>query len=230
MTINRNHYRKGRLTAMPASILAKEKASAGVVPLKLGGSRDGYIYVPKNYNPTQAASLAVMLHGAGGTAAHGLDLLREHADNHNVLLLAPASRAQSWDIIASEAFDLDVIFIDQALTQCFQQFNIDPERIAIGGFSDGASYALCLGLSNGDLFTHIMAFSPGFAFTLERKGNPAIFISHGVEDQVLPIDACSRRLIPNLRSQGYSLNYQEFSGGHIVPAAVSQDAVKWFLA
>ncbi len=30
------------------------------------------------------------------------------------------------------------------------------------GFSDGASYALSLGVPNGDLFTHIVAFSPGF--------------------------------------------------------------------
>ena len=30
------------------------------------------------------------------------------------------------------------------------------------GFSDGASYALSLGAANGDLFTHIAAFSPGF--------------------------------------------------------------------
>lgn len=38
---------------------------------------------------------------------------------------------------------------------------IDPAHVAIGGFSDGASCALSLGLVNGDLFTHVMAFSPG---------------------------------------------------------------------
>ncbi|MGZ4788523.1 MAG: hypothetical protein ACXVZX_08375 [Terriglobales bacterium] len=39
---------------------------------------------------------------------------------------------------------------------------MDPARIAIGGFSDGASYALTIGITNGRLFTHIVAFSPGF--------------------------------------------------------------------
>lgn len=39
------------------------------------------------------------------------------------------------------------------------------------GFSDGASYALSLGLPNGNLFSHIVAFSPGFmrAPTLVRR-------------------------------------------------------------
>jgi predicted esterase len=35
--------------------------------------------------------------------------------------------------------------------------------LAVSGFSDGASYALSIGPANGDLFTHVMAFSPGFA-------------------------------------------------------------------
>jgi poly(3-hydroxybutyrate) depolymerase len=42
------------------------------------------------------------------------------------------------------------------------QCTVDPQRICVSGFSDGASYALSLGLANGDLFTHVAAFSPGF--------------------------------------------------------------------
>jgi phospholipase/carboxylesterase len=34
--------------------------------------------------------------------------------------------------------------------------------VALGGFSDGASYALSLDLTNGDLFASLIAFSPGF--------------------------------------------------------------------
>jgi len=52
--------------------------------------------------------------------------------------------------------------------------------VAIQGFSDGASYALSLGLTNGDLFTHVIAFSPGFAAPAEQRGRPRIYVSHGV--------------------------------------------------
>ena len=52
--------------------------------------------------------------------------------------------------------------MDQAVHHVFERYSIDPGRIGLAGFSDGASYALSLGVANGDLFTHIMAFSPGF--------------------------------------------------------------------
>ena len=58
----------------------------------------------------------------------------------------------------------------------------------------GASYALSVGLTNGDLFSDILAFSPGFMAPAVRHGAPNIFISHGTQDTVLPIDRCSRRI------------------------------------
>jgi phospholipase/carboxylesterase len=55
--------------------------------------------VPKTYIDEKPSPLAVMLHGAGGDAYHGLSLLRDVADANNLLLLAPVSRHGSWDII-----------------------------------------------------------------------------------------------------------------------------------
>jgi predicted esterase len=54
------------------------------------------------------------------------------------------------------------LYLDQALQHVFETYSIDPGRVGLGGFSDGASYALSLGVANGDLFSHIIAFSPGF--------------------------------------------------------------------
>jgi predicted esterase len=187
------------------------------------------VYVPKNYNKDVPTPLAVMLHGAGGNAEHGLNLLMQYADDKNIILLAPASRTVTWDIIAKESFNGDIIFIDQALSIAFERYNVNRDRIAVGGFSDGASYSLCLGLSNGDLFTHILAFSPGFYHTVENKGKPAVFISHGVKDRVLPIAPCSRRIVPRLKRLNYNIQYQEFQGEHEIPADISAAAVDWFL-
>ena len=148
----------------------------GVQSLGLGKKRDALYYVPKNYSPNKPAALVVLLHGAGGEAEHGLSLLSRYADEHNLILLSPPSRAPTWDIIVKNSFGTDVLFIDQALNQIFEQYAIAPNRVAIGGFSDGASYALCLGLTNGDLFTHIIAFSPGFAFTVTNNVKPEVYI------------------------------------------------------
>jgi hypothetical protein len=84
-----------------------------------------------------------------------------------------------------------------------------------------ASYALSLGLTNGELFSHVIAFSPGFMAPLRPRGTPKIYISHGVEDEVLPIDPCSRQIEGKLRAAGYDLDYREFGGGHVVPDAIA---------
>ena len=228
MITDRNIYKRGRLTAKPKKRTGEEESAPGIHPLNLGDRKDGFVYVPKGYDISRPASLAVMLHGSGGNPEHGLSYLRKYADEKNIILIAPASRASTWDIIAQEAFDQDVIFIDQALVLAFETYAIDPSHVAVGGFSDGASYALSLGLSNGDLFTHIIAFSPGFAFTVEKKGTPAIFVSHGIHDPVLSIDHCSRRIVPLLKVQGYRVSYQEFEGAHEIPFHVSKSGVEWF--
>ena len=102
-----------------------------------------------------------------------------------------------------------------------------PARVAIGGFSDGASYALSLGLANGDLFTHVIAFSPGFITPAPPAGRPPIFVSHGTEDQVLGIDVTSRRIVPRLKSAGYTVTYREFTGPHTVPTPIAREALEW---
>jgi phospholipase/carboxylesterase len=99
----------------------------------------------------------------------------------------------------------------------------------VGGFSDGASYALSLGITNGGLFTHVLAFSPGFMAPTRQPDSPKIFISHGNRDEVLPIDACSRGLVPALESSGYEVLYREFPGGHTLPPAIRKEALGWFL-
>ena len=59
------------------------------------------------------------------------------------------------------------------------RYAFDPAHIAVGGFSDGASYALSVGITNGDLFTDVIAFSPGFMAPARQQGKPRLFISHG---------------------------------------------------
>ena len=85
--------------------------------------------------------------------------------------------------------------------------------------------------TNGDLFTALMAFSPGFIPPgSEKKGKPRIFISHGTADNILPIASCSRRLVPELKQDGYPVTYREFDGPHTVPPEITAEAMRWFLS
>jgi predicted esterase len=169
-----------------------------------------------------------MLHGAGGDSEHGLSFLQEFADESNLILVAPESRRNTWDVIVNK-YGPDVAFIDRALGKTFEQYSVDATRVAIGGFSDGASYALSLGPMNGKLFTHIIAFSPGFMLPKSQEGTPRVFISHGKRDTVLPIDRCSRSIVPRLEREGYDFVYHEFNGPHVVPHEIAREAVDWFV-
>ena len=175
--------------------------------------RTALLYVPGTYNPATPAPLALMLHGASGTATRGLIPFQDVADELGMILLSPESYSTTWDMVRG-VFGVDVTFINAALAMVFDQCNIDPARIAIAGFSDGASYALSLGTANGDLFRYIAAFSPGFLVRKSPQGSPHIFVSHGTQDQVLPIDQTSRRIVPRLRLAGYEVDYREFDGPH----------------
>jgi phospholipase/carboxylesterase len=185
------------------------------------------VHVPPGVDDGRPAPLAVALHGAGGSAAATLSLLRGAADAANVILLAPQARGSTWDVIEG-GFGPDVACLDAVLALVFARVPVDPARIALAGFSDGASYALSLGLGNGDFVTHLIAFSPGFTAPAAARGRPRVFVSHGTDDRVLPIDRCSRRIVPRLRAAGYDVVYEEFHGGHVVPPAVAQRALEWF--
>ena len=217
---------EGRLRARPVQVT--EAAPVGLQPLALGAARDSYLYVPVGYRAERPVPLVLLLHGAGGHARQGLDLLRSLADAAGIILLAPASRDQTWDLLVGRRYGPDAAVIDRALEQTFSRYAIDPARLAIGGFSDGASYALSLGITNGDLFTHVLAFSPGFVAPAGQTGAPRIFVSHGTRDGVLPIDRCSRRIVPELRQGGYEVTYREFDGGHEISPEIAVEAVGWF--
>jgi phospholipase/carboxylesterase len=194
--------------------------------LGFGDIRDGFVRIPDGYDHEHAAPLALLLHGAGGDAREwvgGFPLF----DELGMIVLAVDSRAASWDLRFG-GFGPDVEFINRALDWTFDRCNVDPARLGISGFSDGASYALSLGLSNGDLFSHVLGFSPGFLQTDGRRGTPPIFLSHGVGDGVLPV-GFTRQLAQTLHDDGHAVHYEEFQGGHSLPRAVGQVGFAWFV-
>jgi len=215
----------GRLTARPGA--PTTSVTPGEQPLSLGeGGRDGILYVPSGYVATNPAPLVLMLHGATGSARGALRPVRELADDAGLVLLAPESRGTTWDAIRGD-YGPDIAFIDRALAWVFERVAVDPARLTIEGFSDGATYAIGVGLTNGDLFKRVIAFSPGFVLPIDAHARPRLFISHGTRDQILPIDQCSRRIVPLLERERYDVEYREFDGPHAVPPNIAKDAVAW---
>lgn len=209
----------GRLTARPYN---RGMALLGAGFHRLELQRETLMYVPMR----ASGAFALLLHGANGQPDRILSRFREVADESGVILLAAKSRDATWEAIHGR-FEIDLPFLGAALTAAFARCNVDPSHLAVGGFSDGATLAVALGLANGDLFSHVIAFSPGFLIPLRRVGAARFFLSHGTADPILPIDHASRAIARDLRRAHLDVLLREFDGGHTVPPNVAQEAFAW---
>src|SRR5947209_13856012 len=79
-----------RLNARPAP--HSQSGGAGVAHLDIESKRGALLYAPESALKRAVAPLAVLLHGAGGNAEHGLGILNAYADEAKLILLAPESR------------------------------------------------------------------------------------------------------------------------------------------
>ena len=221
----RSDHGNATLTARPAEPTLPP--NRGLLTLGLGAGRDGLLYIPAVYSASRAAPLIVALHGSGGRGSDW-QLLQNEAEARGIVLLMPDARRSTWDILYGE-YGEDVAFIDEALAYTFAHCRIDPQRLALLGFSDGASYALSLGVANGDLFSHLIAFSPGLLdLTTKRHGRPPIFVSHGLQDMILLASITRNGIVPRLRRWGHEVTLHEFKGGHSVPDSIRALALDWF--
>ncbi len=216
----------GRLRSRP--VLHREGTAPGLRPglhrLDDLGLGEHLLLVP-DARPGPAP-LLVWFHGAGGSAAQSAPGVTAAAAAHGCLVLLPTSADATWDLLRSR-IGPDVAALDTALSYAFARF--DVERAAFAGFSDGASYALSLGLANGDLGEAVLAFSPGFAAPPGVQGSPRCWVAHGTADVVLPVDRCGRRVVERLRRAGYEVVYEEFAGGHVVRPGDLDRALGWWL-
>lgn len=193
---------------------------AGIHKLAFPAQRQALLYIPPATG--QALSLLVLLHGARGQHGGADAAALRYAVREQALLLIPEALGTSWDMFRG-GYGPDMDFLDQSLMWVMRRHEIAANAITLAGFSDGASYALSVGLMNGELFSDILAFSPGCMQPNARSASPRIFIGHGTGDAVLPVER-GQSLAHQLANEGYQVHYAEFDGGHLVPPAVAEAA------
>jgi len=192
------------------------------------------LYIPEAA-VNRPAPLLILLHGAGGGADGMIRRFRDEADRRGIVLLAPQSAGSTWDAVAeigrgrAPAFGPDVARIDAAMAEAFARANVDPKRIGIAGFSDGAGYALWLGVRNSDRFSAIFGFSPGMVVPGDTGPPTRVFISHGERDRVLPISVSRDTLVPLLKQARFNVTFVPFNGEHELPDDVLRQALDGWL-
>lgn len=191
------------------------------------GDRDATIYVPKSYKKGTPMPIVVMLHGFRSTA-EAVRYTFPLAEEFGVIVLAPESRDMTWGM-EIPGFDTDSRYIGMAFRWIDEVLTIDRTRVAMAGVSDGANYALNMGLAYGDTFNHLMIFSAGTLAPFRKQGATKVFLGHGTNDQQMPIDRTGRKFAAELKADGYDLTYREWDGGHGAPIEVVREAFDWFV-
>ena len=190
------------------------------------------------YSPPRAGGprpLIVLLHGAGGNANQFIRHFTTQADRRGVVLLAVQSTGASWRLrpgsTGETAREQDPQTIDAALSALFSKAPIDPKRVIVAGFSDGASYALWLGRANAQLFRGVLALSPGFLVTPpDLDARQRIFIAHGRRDRVIPFNYVRNDITSQLERDGYRPKTRWFEGGHVIDDRALDEGLDYLLA
>ena len=217
----------GAVASLGAQETASRDVATGQHKLKLAeGDRDGLYYIPAKYQAGVRAPLWVVLHGAGGTA-QSTQYMFALADDFGVILLAPDSRDErTWDGVLMN-WGPDVEFIAAAVGHVSHVCSVNRDRVTVAGFSDGATYALSLGISYGDVFRKVFAGAPGVMQPIEANGKPPIFLAHGRQDPTMPIDETSRKFLPKLKALEYDVTYREYEGRHTLPPEILREVFEW---
>jgi phospholipase/carboxylesterase len=130
---------------------------------------------------------------------------------------------------AVESRDLIVKFIDELL----ENYPIDKEKVTLIGFSQGAILSYAAALTHPDKIQRVAAMSGHLnneMFNKDFNGKDIsklkFFISHGIVDQVIPID-WARKAPEFLKTLGLEVEYHEYPVGHGVAPQNFYDLLKW---
>lgn len=113
-----------------------------------------------------------------------------------------------------------------------EAYPIDPARVALMGFSQGAAMSFSLLLKEPALAVAVA----GLAGFLPRQAQPGVepgrltgkrtFLAHGTEDDTVPV-AWAREAAEALRTAGAEVTFNEYAVGHKMNAEGMRDLKAW---
>ena len=224
----------------PALAIAEQAEAPAPVAGISRLQEDALVFRPRSL-ATGPVPLLVLFHGAGMTGRQMIDGLAAEAERCACLLLAVRSGGATWDLVtatrqaqraggrttASRLFGGDVDRVERALSSVIASRLVDRRRIVMVGFSDGASYALSLGLANPSLVRGVVAIAPGFH--LEPTAidpRQRLFVAHSPEDRVLSFANSRDGIFASLRRAGFAAQFRSYPGGHAIDPAVVREGVE----
>lgn len=123
--------------------------------------------------------------------------------------------------------------VAQTVTQAAQQLGIAPERVVVGGFSQGGIMALSLLLTQPELLHAAMVWHSRLLAQVVPLTAPAsalqgrkLWLSHGLQDNVIPL-AQAHAIARHVETLPVEMTYQEFAGAHEIRQPELAATVEW---
>jgi dienelactone hydrolase len=167
-----------------------------------------------------------------------IEHFQAEADKRGIVLLAPTSKGITWDAVSIAmapptgdsplemkmgrhfSSSRDSKRVEAAIASLARIVPIDRARTVLAGFSDGATFALAMGMARSEQFSAVIAWSPGIAIeTSQPARGRKVYVSHGRRDTVLSFDTDCGEIVPLLQSEGAAVSFLPFDGVHEVPEA-----------
>ena len=113
-----------------------------------GNNREYELYIPENYNDSNAVPLLFNFHGGNGTASDQIYLsdMRSLADENNFIIVYPQAIADPTDdgslnwIFKGDSDHDDIYFIESIIDELSSQYSIDLTRVYACGYSLGGEF------------------------------------------------------------------------------------------
>ncbi|WP_332778435.1 alpha/beta hydrolase [Polaromonas sp.] len=126
--------------------------------------------------------------------------------------------------------------VAQTVEAAARQLGVPPERVVVGGFSQGGIMSLSLLLTQPQLMRAAMVLHsrllpqvlPLVAPADQLRGKQ-LWVSHGLQDTVIPL-ASAHDIRDRASHLPLALSYAEFPGGHEIRPAELQAAMQWLEA
>lgn len=172
------------------------------------------LIVPRGYDGTEPRPLVLALH-PGGTrfpfygGAFMDQVVAPGLYDLDPIIVAPDCPTQSWSDPVSEEAVLTL------MKRVMAEFNVDPQRVLVTGFSMGGRGAWFMSARHTDLFTAaiVMAGSMG-GQPLDTLGAIPTYVIHSRDDEVVPFGPAERG-VRDLERQGRTVRFQALDGpGH----------------
>ena len=191
--------------------------------------------------------LLVLMHGVGSNEEDLFGLADDVPPKFHVVslrapfVLGPGSHAWFEFSVApdgsrridriQEAASRDAII--RTLQAVAQQLQVPPERVVLGGFSQGGIMALSLLRTQPTLMRAAMVMHSRLLPEVDAQAAPpgalagkSLWVSHGLQDGVIPL-ASAQAIRAHAATLPVALTYTEFPGAHEIRPAELQAAMAW---